>query len=202
MAIANHPEGVFINPTSNRPFRVEDYPMFIPFLDLKKLASHRYSFAPICHKEHWWLWVADTRKRKTFVLDLFHKTCPADERKDINIFAYMLRAPLKKHDKKINTPYINISGQQISYDCAIYVMKWLEIIQSEQIKRGKYEWDNWTQDKVDHSRVEYASQILFHEMNEDKTEAIRRSNAIRLSRPSSLLLSPFCQIGSTDIETD
>ncbi|RYR15660.1 hypothetical protein Ahy_B04g072557 [Arachis hypogaea] len=99
MAIANHPKGVFLRPKTNKPFRVEDYPMFIPFLDLKKLASHRY-------------------------------------------------------------------------------------------------------DEVDHFRVEYASQILFHEMNQDKAKAIRGSNAIRLSKPSSLLLSPYCQIDSNDIDTD
>ncbi|RYR19316.1 hypothetical protein Ahy_B03g064072 [Arachis hypogaea] len=120
MAIENHPEGVFLQPKTNNPFRVEDYPMVIPFLDLKKLASHRY----------------------------------------------------------------------------------LEIIQPENDKREKYEWDNWTQDEVDHYRVEYASRILFHEMNQDKAEAIRGSNTIRLSKPSSLLLSPYCQIDSNDIDTD
>ncbi|RYR33434.1 hypothetical protein Ahy_A10g048017 [Arachis hypogaea] len=116
----------------------------------------------------------------------------------------MLGAPLKKNDRKIHTPYINISGQKTSYDCAIYVMKWLEIIQPENVKREKYEWNNWTQiiDEVDHYRVEYASRILFHEMNQDKVEAIRGSNAIRLSKPSSLLLSPYCQIDSNDIDTD
>ncbi|RYQ85610.1 hypothetical protein Ahy_B10g105175 [Arachis hypogaea] len=160
MAIANHPEGVFLQPKTNKPFRVEDYPMFIPFLDFKKLASHRYS---IC-------WGAPLKRRDK--------------------------------DKEIEPPYINISDQKTSYDCAIYVMKWLEIIQPENIKMLKYEWDNWTQDEVDHFRVEYASRILFHEMNQDKAEAIRRSNAIRLSKPSSLLLSPYCQIDSNDIDTD
>ncbi|RYQ80508.1 hypothetical protein Ahy_Scaffold1g106874 [Arachis hypogaea] len=76
-----------------------------------------------------------------------------------------------------------------SYNCAIYVMKWLEIIQPEN-------------DEVDHYRVEYASRILFNEMNQDKTEAIRGSDAIRLYKPSSLLLSPYCQIDSNDIDTD
>ncbi|RYR57434.1 hypothetical protein Ahy_A05g023168 [Arachis hypogaea] len=42
MAIENHPNGEFLQPKTNKPFRVEDYPMFIPFLDLKKLASHPY----------------------------------------------------------------------------------------------------------------------------------------------------------------
>ncbi|QHN98323.1 uncharacterized protein DS421_13g388580 [Arachis hypogaea] len=43
MAIGNHSDGEFLQPKSKKPFRVEDYPMFILFLDLKKLASHRYS---------------------------------------------------------------------------------------------------------------------------------------------------------------
>ncbi|QHO06651.1 uncharacterized protein DS421_14g456560 [Arachis hypogaea] len=155
MAIANHPQGVFLRPKTNKSFRVEDYPMFIPFLDLKKLASHRY-------------------------------------------------APLKTRnkDKEIVPPYLHISGQKTSYDCAIYVMKWLEIFQPANIKRLKYEWDNWTQDEVDHFRVEYAFRILFHEMNQDKAEAIRGSNAIRLFKPSSLLLSSYCQIDYKDIDTD
>ncbi|XP_020967648.1 uncharacterized protein LOC110266919 [Arachis ipaensis] len=160
MAIGNHPKGVFLQPKTNKPFRVEDYLMFIPFMDLKKLALHRYNES-IC-------W----------------------------------GAPLKKKDHEIHTPYINISGQKTRYDCAIYVMKWLEIIQSENVKREKYEWDNWTQDEVDHYRVEYASRILFNKMNQDKAEAIRGSDAIRLSKPSSLLLSPYCQIDSNDIDTD
>ncbi|RYR15442.1 hypothetical protein Ahy_B04g072189 [Arachis hypogaea] len=158
MALSNHPDGVFLQPKNNKPFRVEDYPMFIPFLDLQKLKSHRY---------------------------------------------YMLGAPLKSKDKdrEIVAPYLHISGQKTSYDCAIYVMKWLEIFEPANHKRRKYEWDNWTQDEVDHFRVEYAFRILFHDMNLDKDEAIRGSNAIRLSKPSSLLLSPYCQINSQDVDT-
>ncbi|RYR24363.1 hypothetical protein Ahy_B02g057860 [Arachis hypogaea] len=91
MTLANHPDGVFLQPKNDKPFSVEDYPMFIPFLDLQKLKLHRY-------------------------------------------------------------------------------------------------------DEVDHFRVEYASRILCHDMNLDKDEAIRGSNAIRLSKPSSFLLSPYCQI--------
>ncbi|RYR11025.1 hypothetical protein Ahy_B05g079517 [Arachis hypogaea] len=81
-------------------------------------------------------------------------------------------------------------------------MKWLEIIQPENVKRGKYEWDNWTQEEVYHFRVEFASRILFHEMNQDRGEAIRGSDAESLSKPSSLLLTPYFQIDSYDIDSD
>ncbi|RYR11870.1 hypothetical protein Ahy_B04g069390 [Arachis hypogaea] len=201
MAVGNHPNGKFLQPKTNKPFRVEDYPIFIPFLDLKKLASHPYIFASVCYSNHWCLWVADARK-KIYILDPYHKTCPSDTGMNLNKFIYMLGAPLKRKDQEIEPPYINISGQKTSYDYVIYVMKWLEIIQPKNVKRWRYEWDNWTQDEVDHYRVEYASRILFHEMNQDKAEAIRGSDAIRLSKPSSLLLSPYNQIDSNDIDTD
>ncbi|RYR61633.1 hypothetical protein Ahy_A04g018820 [Arachis hypogaea] len=213
MAISKHPNGEFISPKTNKEFRVEDYPSFIPFIDAKKLTSHPYIFAPVCYSGHWWLWVIDTTKRRFHILDPLHKRAPSDERKQLNKFtgyvisrmrAYTDGEPLKKDEKEkeIKASYINISGQKSIYDCAIYVMKWLELIKLENIKRGKYEWDNWKQDEVDHYRVEYASRILFSEMNKERDQAIRASNAIRLSKPSSVLLSPFCQINSTDIETE
>ncbi|RYR65656.1 hypothetical protein Ahy_A03g011582 [Arachis hypogaea] len=158
MAIAKHPNGEFTSPKTNKEFRVEDYPMFIPFIDAKKLTSHRYGYVI-------------SRMR---------------------VYAGGTHLKRKEKEKEIRAPYFNISGQKTSYDCAIYVMKWLELIEPENIKRAKYEWDNWTQDEVHHYRVEYASRILFSEMNKDRAEAIRGSNAIRLSKPSSILLSPFC----------
>ncbi|QHO11817.1 uncharacterized protein DS421_15g501510 [Arachis hypogaea] len=192
MALANHPDGIFLQPKNDKPFRVEDYLMFIPFLDLQKLKSHCY-----------WLWIADTRKRKFYIVDPLHNKSPSDARTALNKFVYMLGAPLKSKDmdREIVAPYLKISGQKTSYDCAIYVLRWLEIFEPANIKRRKYEWDNLPQDEVDHFRVEYASRILFHDMNLDKDEAIRGSNAIRLSKPSSLLLSPYCQIDSQDVET-
>ncbi|RYR29643.1 hypothetical protein Ahy_B01g054091 [Arachis hypogaea] len=212
MALSKHPMGEFISLKTNKEFRVEDYPSFIPFIDAKKLTSHPYIFAPVCYSGHWWLWVIDTRKRRCRILDPLHKKAPSDERKELNKFigyvfsrlrAYAGGEPLQKDkkEKEIKASYVKISGQKSSYDCGIYVMKWLKLIEPENIKKGKYEWDNWKQEEVDHYRVEYTSRILFSEMNKERDQAIRESNAIRLSKPSSVLLSPFCQINSADIET-
>ncbi|QHO56613.1 uncharacterized protein DS421_3g75290 [Arachis hypogaea] len=172
MAVSKHPNGEFISPRTNKEFR-----------------------------------------RRFHILDPLHKKAPSEERKQLNKFteyviskmrAYVGGEPLKKgeKEKEIKASYVKISGQKSTYDCAIYVMKWLELIEPENIKKGKYEWDNWKQDEVDHYRVEYASWILFSEMSKERDEAIRASNAIRLSKPSSVLLSPFCQINSTDIENE
>ncbi|QHO02172.1 uncharacterized protein DS421_13g421570 [Arachis hypogaea] len=212
MALSDHPNGEFVSPKMKKKFRVEAYPSFIPFINRKKLTSHPYIFAPVCYAGHWWLWLINTRKRKCQILDLLHKKAPTDERKAINKFTgyvfsrlitYAGGEPLQKgeREKEIKSPYVKISGQKTSYDCAVYVMKWMEIIEPENIKKGKYQWDNWPQEEVDHYRVEYASRILFSEMNTQRDQAIRESSAIRLSKPSSILLSPFCQINSADIET-
>ncbi|RYR20681.1 hypothetical protein Ahy_B03g065893 [Arachis hypogaea] len=155
-------------------------------------------FVPVCYSGHWWLWVIDTTKGRFYILNPLHKKAPSDGRKCISIQykvyvcfalgvryvisrirAYAGRAPLKKKENEleIKATYVKISGQKSSYDCAIY-------------------------EEVDHYRVEYASRILFSEMNKERDQAIRASNAIRLSKPSSVLLSPFCQINSTDIETE
>ncbi|RYR60910.1 hypothetical protein Ahy_A04g017998 [Arachis hypogaea] len=167
MALSDHPRGEFISLKTNREFRVEAYPNFIPFIDRRKLSSHSYGY-------------------------VFSR-----------LIAYAGGKPLEKgeKEKEIKAPYVKISGQKTSYDCAIYVMKWLELIEPENIKKGKYEWDNWTQEEVDHYRVEYTSRILFSELNRQRDRAIKESSAIRLSKPSSVLLSPFCQINSADIET-
>ncbi|RYR16202.1 hypothetical protein Ahy_B04g073197 [Arachis hypogaea] len=212
MALSDHPNGEFVSPKTKKEFRVEAYPSFIPFIDRKKLTSHPYIFAPVCYAGHWWLWLINTRKRKCQILDPLHKKAPTDERKDINKFTgyvfsrlitYAGGEPLQKgeREKETKSPYVKISGQKTSYDCAVYVMKWMEIIEPENIKKGKYQWDNWPQEEVDHYRVEYASRILLSEMNTQRDRAIRESSAIRLSKPSSILLSPFCQINSADIET-
>ncbi|RYR56953.1 hypothetical protein Ahy_A05g022692 [Arachis hypogaea] len=114
----------------------------------------------------------------------------------------MSGAPFKRKDREIEPPYIDISGQKTPYDCVVYVMKWLEIIEPQNINKGKYEWDNWTQAEVDHFRVEFASRILFHDMNRDRDAAIKGNEAMRLSKPSAALLSAYYQVDSYDIDSD
>ncbi|RYR34028.1 hypothetical protein Ahy_A10g048740 [Arachis hypogaea] len=91
--------------------------------------------------------------------------------------------PLTNKDDEIEVPYVNIVRQHISFDCAIYVMKWLEV-------------------KVDHFKVEYASLILFDEINRLRDRSIQESEVIRLSKPSVALLSPYCELYSEDIDSE
>ncbi|KAL4300787.1 hypothetical protein AHAS_Ahas17G0235800 [Arachis hypogaea] len=126
MALSDHPKGEFVSPKMKKEFRVEAYPSFIPFIDRKKLTSHPYIFAPVCHSGHWWLWLINTRKQKCHILDPLHKKAPSDERKDINKFTgyvfsrlitYAGGEPLQKgeNEKKIKSSYVKISGQKTRY---------------------------------------------------------------------------------------
>ncbi|RYQ87918.1 hypothetical protein Ahy_B09g095442 isoform A [Arachis hypogaea] len=155
--------------------------------------------------------MADVKNKKFHVLDLFHKKSPLKERTQLNKFVgylisrmrvFVRGQPLTKKDDEIKAPYVNIVGQHTNYDYVIYVMKWLEIIEPQNIKKSKYEWDNWTQAEVNHFRVEYASLILFDEMNRLRDRAIQESEAIRLSKPSAALLSPYCELRSEDIDSE
>ncbi|RYR04081.1 hypothetical protein Ahy_B06g083644 isoform B [Arachis hypogaea] len=106
--------------------------------------------------------MVDAKKKKFHVLDPFYKKSPSKERTLNKFVGYMIsrmrvfvgRQTLTDKDDEIEAPYVNIAA----FDCEIYVMKWLEIIELENIKKGKYE-------EVDHFRVEYASLILFDEIN-------------------------------------
>ncbi|RYR29493.1 hypothetical protein Ahy_B01g053898 [Arachis hypogaea] len=64
IAIGNNNGGKFLHAKNKKPFDIQDYKMFIPYLDLKKLASHPSIFAPVCYGEHCWIWLADVRKKK------------------------------------------------------------------------------------------------------------------------------------------
>ncbi|RYQ98480.1 hypothetical protein Ahy_B07g086195 [Arachis hypogaea] len=161
MAIENHEGGEFLQPKTKKPFNIEDYKMFIPYLDLKKLASHPYVIifvgcilifgcSSVQYKVYYGVhWVCNLG----YVISRMR--------------VYANGAPLKKDDREIEPPYINISGKRQS-------------IKSFSLKIAE----------VDHFRVEYASHILFYKMNQDRDIGIRESEAIRLSKPSTVLLSP------------
>ncbi|RYR60288.1 hypothetical protein Ahy_A04g017365 [Arachis hypogaea] len=102
-------------------------------------------FAPICYMEHWWLSVADVRKKKIYVLDPYHKTCPSEPIMKLNKFVWYVISIMRVYaggtsQEHFRPPYVDISGKKIHYDCVVYVMKWLEIIQPQNIKKKKQRW--------------------------------------------------------------
>ncbi|MED6149980.1 hypothetical protein PIB30_067761, partial [Stylosanthes scabra] len=95
-------------------------------------------FAPVLYSEHWWLYVLDKSTQEMFVLDLKNISSPSSERMEQNKFTsnilnQLLKwagAPsiLKKGSLSLLPTYINIPQQPNDFDCAVFVMKWMEMI--------------------------------------------------------------------------
>ncbi|RYR50329.1 hypothetical protein Ahy_A07g036920 [Arachis hypogaea] len=168
MAIGNHLDGKFLQPKSKKPFKVEDYPMLIPFLDLTKLASHPYY-----------------GHASDFCTCLLFKALVV-----MGELGYMLGEHLSRKE------IVKLNLHKLTFQANKHHMI------PKNVKNGKYEWDNWTQAEVGHFKVEFGSQILFHVMNCDRDTAIRGNEEMRLSKPSAVLLSPYCQVNSYDMESE
>ncbi|KAL4371235.1 hypothetical protein AHAS_Ahas06G0145500 [Arachis hypogaea] len=81
-------------------------------------------------------------------------------------------------------------------------MKWLEIVDPKKIKKRKIHMEELKTEQVDHFRLEYASLILFDEINQLKGKAIEESIAIKLFKSSATLLSPYRRFTSGDIKVN
>ncbi|RYR49274.1 hypothetical protein Ahy_A07g035671 [Arachis hypogaea] len=152
----------YIYPKTNMAYRINHYTDFLPFLDRRKLVSHLFKKA---------FYVLDPVKKK--------KTKIPQSRITLNKFVglivsqmrvYAGAKPLIEDGEGVEAQYISISGQRTSYDCEIYVMKWLEIIEPENIKKG------------------------------EKKLIPSASEAIRLPKPSAALSNPFCKFTYGDID--
>ncbi|KAL4275437.1 hypothetical protein AHAS_Ahas20G0107100 [Arachis hypogaea] len=181
--------------------------------DIEHYAHHRQLFVPICNGAHWWLWIADVNKKKFYMLDPVNKLPEdiPDSRKKLNKFigliisqmrVYAGAEPLMLDGLGVEAEYILLNGQRTDYDCGIYVMKWLEIIDPQKIKSGKrYKYRVWTQGEIDSFRYQYGPHILLHEMNKIRDQVIWESKAIRLPKPSATLSSPYCKFISGDLDS-
>ncbi|KAL4329588.1 hypothetical protein AHAS_Ahas13G0315100 [Arachis hypogaea] len=75
----------YIDPKTNKAYQmdVDRHAHYRQFLDKRKLASHPFLFVPIYNGGHWWLWIADVRKKAFYVLDPVNKN--KDEIPDLRI---------------------------------------------------------------------------------------------------------------------
>ncbi|MED6176977.1 hypothetical protein PIB30_093338 [Stylosanthes scabra] len=114
---------------------LKNHEEYMGYLDKDKLLAHGFLFAPVLFSKHRWLYVLDVTQKEFFVLDSKNIESPTDERTTCNILDQMLRwvgAPsmFKKGTYSLLPRYINIPGQANEYDCGVYVMKWMELIDS------------------------------------------------------------------------
>ncbi|RYQ83957.1 hypothetical protein Ahy_B10g102846 [Arachis hypogaea] len=75
-----------LNQQNIERFQEEVYCLPLDIVNMA-LANHLDSiFTPVCHSFHWWLWIADTRKRKFYIVDPLHNKSPSDARTVLNKF--------------------------------------------------------------------------------------------------------------------
>ncbi|QHO24002.1 uncharacterized protein DS421_12g368510 [Arachis hypogaea] len=205
----------YIDKMTNKAYRfdVEQYAHHRQFLDKRKLVSHPFLFVPICNGAHWWLWIADVKKKKFYVLDPINKPKKhiLESRVMLNKFVGLIISQMRVYaGAKLlmedglgkEAEYIQLNGERTDYDCGIYVMKWLETIDPRKIKSGKrYKYRVWTQEEIDDFRYQYGPNLLLHEMNKIRKQVIRKSKAIRLSKPSAALSSPYCKFTYGDLDS-
>ncbi|MED6213838.1 hypothetical protein PIB30_097295 [Stylosanthes scabra] len=185
---------------------------FLAYLDREKLNSHRFLFAPVIYSEHWWLYVLDKSTQEMFVLDSKNISSPSSERMELNKFAsnilnQLLKwdgAPsiLKKGSLSLLPTYINIPQQPNDFDCAVFVIKWMEMI-DPTILAGccTYNIEQWTEPMLEEFRQKIVAKIILSKENSLRAEAIKEAHNMRLTRPAAALRSPYVQVETPDLPT-
>ncbi|QHO20486.1 uncharacterized protein DS421_11g338370 [Arachis hypogaea] len=160
-----------IDKTTNKAYRfdIEQYAHHCQFLDKRKFTLHPFLFVPICNGAHWWLWIADVKKKKFYVLD-----------------------PINKSKK-----YIPDSRVMLNKFVGLIISQMRVYARAEPLMEdglGKEE-------EINDFRYQYGPNLLLHEMNKIKEQVIWESEAIRLSKPSASLSSPYCKFTSRDLDS-
>ncbi|QHN92067.1 uncharacterized protein DS421_17g580440 [Arachis hypogaea] len=149
-----------------------------------------------------------TKKAYRFDVDRYAHYCQFLDKRKLasHLFALIVSQmrvyngaePLMEDRDGEEAKYIRLDGQ--TYDCTIYILKWLETIDPQKIKSGKrYQYKAWTQEEIDAFRLEYDPNILLHKLNKIRDQVIRTSEAIRLPKPFVALSRPYCKFTSGDI---
>ncbi|MED6163465.1 hypothetical protein PIB30_080191 [Stylosanthes scabra] len=165
-------------------------------------------FAPILCYEHWWLYVLDVEKKHLFVLDSKNVESPIPERTEMNKFVSNILDQLmqwagrgsmfKKGHTCLMLMYINVPQQPNTYDCAIFVMKWMEELDPTTLRESHA----GTKADLDKFREKIVANILLSPENLMRMDVVTEVNEIRLIKPGAALRSPFTQIDSADLKTD
>ncbi|MED6172679.1 hypothetical protein PIB30_052257 [Stylosanthes scabra] len=182
---------------------------FLSFIDREKILSHRFFFAPVLYSEYWWLYVLDNNGPEgpeMFVMDSKNISSPTEERTTLNKFAsnilsQLLRwagAPtiLKKGSWSLLPIYINVPQQPNEYDCAVFVMKWMELIDPTKLHGCcTYDIEQWT----DPILIKFRKKIILSKENTMRSDAIRATHEMRRTKPSAALRSPFLPFSTPDL---
>ncbi|MED6197812.1 hypothetical protein PIB30_060239 [Stylosanthes scabra] len=169
-------------------------------------------FAPVLYSKHWWLYVLDKSSQEMFVLDSKNISSPSSERTELNKFASNIlnqllkwagdSSILKKGSLSLLPTYINIPQQPNDFDCAVFVMKWMEMI-DPTILAGccTYNIEQWTEPMLVEFRKKIIAKIILSKENSLRAEAIKEAHNMQLTRHAATLRSPYVQVATPDLPT-
>ncbi|MED6143825.1 hypothetical protein PIB30_009636 [Stylosanthes scabra] len=98
--------------------------------------------------------------------------------------------------------YIHVPKQTNQFDCGVYVLKYLEMVNPTELGKKTYKIPPWSEDERAEFREQIVEYILLHHDNFYRTKAVEASEPRqRTSRPSRALQSPYMQLNSSDLES-
>ncbi|MED6195930.1 hypothetical protein PIB30_042480 [Stylosanthes scabra] len=179
---------------------------------------HNLIFAPVLYSGHWWMYVLDVKRRRFFVLDSKNRVSPSPDRTKIHKFGsniidqlivYAGASSLLSRDSRTKQPSmslfircVQVPIQLNDFDCGIYVMKYMELIDPKKLDEKKpYPIVNWTTKELQEFREEYIARILLSEKNLLRDEAIKAAKETVIHKPSAALQSPYVQFSTGDLKT-
>ncbi|MED6175096.1 hypothetical protein PIB30_075192 [Stylosanthes scabra] len=130
------------------------------------------------------------------------------------------RSIIKANSNTLQLRPVDVPKQPSPTDCGVYVMKWMELLDTAAIAgaymfKTRYAIEEWDQDQLDEFRREIVAKLLFSEHNtlrvearnqvqsmsmKSITEARERAKSRRQTRPSAALKSPYRQPSTAELE--
>ncbi|MED6138828.1 hypothetical protein PIB30_078167 [Stylosanthes scabra] len=181
----------YIDATTGLPYKITTMPNLDPLVQL---------FALVLYTQHWWLYVLDVKKRKFYALDSLNSTAPGS-----NVFDQMwvhagARTLLPNMTRNVAShslfaKYVPLPKQPNQFDCGVYVLKYMEIVNPRLLKKRNFTFLVWTEDELQQFKEEFVERILFDGDNFFRQQALKVSNPVaRHQRPSAALQSPYVQL--------
>ncbi|MED6158151.1 hypothetical protein PIB30_030208 [Stylosanthes scabra] len=141
---------------------------FLSYIDREKTSPQIFLYS-----EHWWLYVLDKNVPEgpeMFIMDSKNISSPTEERTTLNKFASNILSQLlrwagpliilKKGSWSLLPTYINVPQQPNDYDCAVFVMKWMELIDPTKLHGCcKYNIEQWTDPMLNEFRKKIVAKM-------------------------------------------
>ncbi|MED6147296.1 hypothetical protein PIB30_042903 [Stylosanthes scabra] len=91
--------------------------------------------------------------------------------------------------------YIRVPKQPNQFDCGVYILKYLEMVNPTELGKKTYKIPPWSERRD-------CQYILLHNDKAHRSKAVQASEPKqRASRPSRALQSPYMQLNSSDLES-